>query len=184
MAHHRLFVALHPPPAIRAAIRAVQGGIAGARWQTDEQLHCTLRFLGEQNGQVAEDIAVALSGLHHPAIEARLEGLGCFAHKGRADSLWVGIGPISELRALHDKVDRLLRAAGIAPDPRAYRPHITTARLPRSLAVPEAAAAQLPAPPALAFRFTEVRLYESLLGRDGARYAPVLRLPLGPDAAL
>lgn len=44
---HRLFVALKPPPPMRNALLAAMGGIVHARWQTAEQLHLTLRFVGE-----------------------------------------------------------------------------------------------------------------------------------------
>jgi RNA 2',3'-cyclic 3'-phosphodiesterase len=179
VAHHRLFVALHPPAEVRAALIAAMGGIAGARWQSDEQLHCTLRFLGELDRHAAEDVAQALLALSHPAVEAHLDGFGSFEDRGRVTSLWAGLTPAEPLRALHAKVDRLLVAAGLAPDTRAYRPHITIARFARGAAPPADVARHLPPPPRLAVRFEEVRLYESLLGRDGARYKTVLRCPLG-----
>lgn len=180
MAHHRLFVALRPPAAVRAALLGGMGGVAGARWQDDEQLHCTLRFLGEVDGHRAEDVAAALLGLRHPPVDAELDGLGCFESGGRIHTLWAGIAPVSALRALHDKVDRLLARAGIPADPRAYRPHVTLARFSRTAAPPPDLAQRLPPPPRLAFAFTEARLYESLLGRDAARYETVARYPLDP----
>jgi len=44
---HRLFVAIRPPAAIRAILLGAMGGISGARWQSEDQLHLTLRFIGE-----------------------------------------------------------------------------------------------------------------------------------------
>ena len=179
MAHHRLFVALRPPAAARAALRAMMGGVPGARWQKDEQLHCTLRFLGELHHHAAEDVAAALGGLRSAAIMARLEGAGCFDRAGRVDALWIGVAPREALRALHGKVDRLLARAGIAPDDRAYLPHITIARFPRALAPPPDVAAAIARPDATPFLFSEARLYESLLGPDGATYETVARYRLG-----
>jgi 2'-5' RNA ligase len=175
MAHHRLFVALRPPAAARAALRAVMAGVPGARWQEDEQLHCTLRFLGALDHHAAEDVAAALGGLAHEAIEARFEGAGCFDRAGRVDALWIGVAPREPLRALHAKVDRLLARAGVAPDPRAYLPHVTIARFPRALAPPPDVAASIAPPDTAPFLFTEARLYESLLGPDGATYETVAR---------
>src|SRR5687768_8380838 len=63
-AMHRLFVGLRPPPAIRARLLALMGGVTGARWQDDSQLHLTLRFIGEVERPRAEDIATALSNVH------------------------------------------------------------------------------------------------------------------------
>ena len=69
---HRLFVAIRPPAEIRRALTALMGGVAGARWQDDDQLHLTLRFIGEVDHHRAEDIAAALGGLHASAVTARI----------------------------------------------------------------------------------------------------------------
>lgn len=184
MPHHRLFVALPLPPDARRHLLGLMGGVAGARWQDDAQLHCTVRFLGALDAHAADDVAHALGGLRSPAIDAVLEGLGTFDRQGRdrqgrIDTLWVGVSPVAELRTLHGRVDRRLAAAGIAPDPRAYRPHVTIARFARTAMAPLDLATRLPAPARHPLRFAEVRLYESLLSRDGARYETVARYPLG-----
>ena len=58
---HRLFVALRPPPAIRrACLDAMEDGPPGWAWQDDEQLHLTLRYIGEVDRHRAEDVADAL----------------------------------------------------------------------------------------------------------------------------
>src|SRR3546814_10296472 len=57
---HRLFVAIRPPPAIRVRLLGLMHGIAGARWQDDDQLHLTLRFVGEVDRPQADDLADAL----------------------------------------------------------------------------------------------------------------------------
>src|SRR3546814_10503522 len=58
---HRLFVAIRPPAAIRKALLSIMGGVEGARWQSDDQLHLTLRFIGEVDRHRADDIAAALA---------------------------------------------------------------------------------------------------------------------------
>lgn len=180
---HRLFVALRPPAAIRARLLAAMGGLPGARWQSDDQLHLTLRFIGEVDPHRADDIAAALGQIHAPALALRLGAPGHFAHRGRPEALWVGVGPQAALERLHDKVDRALVRAGLEPERRAFTPHITLARFARS-APPLAA---LPAVDLGAADFTIAHfgLYESTLGHEGARYAEVARYPLdqAPDAA-
>ena len=56
----RLFVAIRPPAPIRALLLDAMGGIGGARWQSDDQLHLTLRFIGEVDRHLAGDIHAAL----------------------------------------------------------------------------------------------------------------------------
>jgi RNA 2',3'-cyclic 3'-phosphodiesterase len=179
MAHHRLFVALRPPREVRHALLATMGGVAAARWQDDGQLHCTLRFLGDVETRVAEDVATALLGLRHPPVEAVIDGLGTFDKAGRIHTLWAGLSPISGLRTLHDKVGRLLETAGIGADDRAYKPHITLARFSRGDAPAPDLAQRLPPPPRLDCLFDEVRLYESQLASEGAHYETIARYPLG-----
>jgi 2'-5' RNA ligase len=178
MTQHRLFVALALPRPVRAALLSTMGGIAGARWQDDSQLHCTVRFLGEVDARQADDAAAALAGVRHPLIAARIEGAGVFDRGGRIDTLWAGVAPLDVLRALHAKVDRAMTRAGFEADPRAYRPHVTLARFGRGAAPPPGILLSV-APPPLAFRFEEMRLYESRLGHGGAAYDVVERYLLG-----
>lgn len=178
---HRLFVALCPPAIVRAQLLALAGGVPGARWQVDEQLHLTLRFVGDVDPRQADDIAVALASIHAPAPTVRLAGTGSFGHRGAAEALWAGVQPHDALAALHRKVDAACVRAGLAPERRAYLPHITVARLSRSagrgIAVDRwlADTAGLASEP---FACTHLILYESHLGHEAAAYRPVLRWPL------
>ena len=56
---HRLFVAIRPPRAVRQRLLAIMGGVRGARWQSDDQLHLTLRFIGEVDRHLGDDIHAA-----------------------------------------------------------------------------------------------------------------------------
>lgn len=179
---HRLFVALRPPPPIRALLLDAMGGVPGARWQDDDQLHLTLRFVGEVERAQAEDVAAALAGVAASAVEARIDGVGTFERRGRADTLWARIAPPEPLAALHRKVDQALRRAAVAPDERRYLPHVTLARMARAghdavaLARWVEAHAGLASP---AFVLDHLYLYESRLGSEGAAYEAVARWRLG-----
>lgn len=182
MSTHRLFVALRPPRAIRAALIGAMHGLAAARWQSDEQLHLTLRFIGEVDRHRAEDIAAALGVLHAPAVAARIAGVGLFERQGRPHTIWAGVEPPTPLAALHRKVDQCLARVGVAPETRAFMPHITLARLNRS-AGPVAPFLALHGDLASApFLFDHVILYESELAHGGSRYHPVARYPLDAKA--
>lgn len=183
MSSHRLFVALRPPRGIRDQLLAAMHGISAARWQSDDQLHLTLRFIGEVDHHRAEDIAAALGGLHAPAITARLAGVGLFERQGRPHTVWAGAEPLAPLAALHHKVDQLLARVGVEREARAFQPHITLARLNRTagpVAPFLALHSDLASPP---FVFAHVLLYESEMGHGGSRYHPVARYPLDLSAA-
>lgn len=179
---HRLFVALRPPPPIRALLSAAMGGVPGARWQDDEQLHLTLRFIGEVDGRVAEDVALALGHVHAPAIEVALAGVGAFDKDGRVNALWAGVTPHDALAALHRKVDHAMVRVGLAPEGRTYLPHITLARLPRSMGMGveiERWCADHAGLSSAPFTIEHLCLFASTLGTGGARYEAVDRWPLG-----
>lgn len=182
----RLFVALRPPPAIRDLLADAMDGVPYARWQDDEQLHLTLRFIGEVDRPQGEDIAAMLAQIHASAPTIRIAGVGIFAHRGRADALWADVQPQDALSHLHRKVDQACVRAGLPPERRAYRPHITLARIARSAGTgPEIDAWQarhagLSSDP---FVMTHLTLYQSHLGQGGASYEPVMRWPLGTGAA-
>lgn len=177
----RLFVALRPPAPVRDLLLDAMDGVPGARWQDDEQLHLTLRFIGEVSMAQAEDIAIALSGVAAPIPTMKIAGVGSFATRGRVHALWAALVPTEPLIALHRKVDRALSAVGVEPDRRAFVPHITLARLARSAGGHPAVAhwladhARLAGPTFSPDRFI---LYESMIGRAGAHYEARAAWPL------
>lgn len=173
---HRLFVALKPPAAIRQRLIATMQGVPGARWQDDDQLHLTLRFVGEVDRHQAEDVAAALGRVRGQRITARIDGVGQFEN-----AIWAGVAPRAALATLHAQVDSALRMAGIAPDSRAYLPHITLARLPKSRSTDPAVTRWLGDHAALSsedFALERLILFESTLGSEGARYEAVAFWPL------
>lgn len=175
---HRLFVAIRPPAHIRESLLAIMGGIEGARWQNDAQLHLTLRFIGEVDRHRAQDVAAALGAVRGAHFSISLNSVGVFDRRGKVDALWAGVTPHDELKALHNKVDRTCQAVGIPPDQRAYLPHITLARLNhRSGPASDFLSlnAGLSSAPFVVDRFS---LFESELGREGAVYHLVERYAL------
>ncbi|HEY6917045.1 MAG TPA: RNA 2',3'-cyclic phosphodiesterase [Allosphingosinicella sp.] len=175
----RLFVAIRPPGPIRAFLLSIMGGIAGARWQDEDQLHLTLRFIGDIDARAAEDVHMALSGVRQAPFEIAVSGLGTFERRGEPSAFWAGVTPQDMLKALHKKVDQACQRAGLEPERRAYHPHITLARLNRSsgpvAGAIEAAGGIRTAP----FTVDGFNLYESTLAPDGAHYSILERYRLG-----
>ena len=176
----RLFVALRPPPPVRAALLGAQGGVERARWQADEQLHLTLRFIGETDRRTGEDLVTALDGVTAPGFDLQVRGVGHFERKGRATALWAALAPSPALDLLERRIERACRAAGIAPETRKFVPHVTLARLGGGAVGAGAwlaAHGDLAAPP---WPVTAYRLYESRMGSGGSAYLPLAEWPLDP----
>jgi 2'-5' RNA ligase len=175
---HRLFVAIRPPAAIRAILLAVMGGISGARWQNEDQLHLTLRFVGEVDRHLAGDIHAALGAIHLAPFEIALNGIGAFDRRGWPDAVWAGVSPHEPLKALHKKIDAALTRVGVAPDQRAFLPHITLARLKRSSGPVGNFLEQAGGLTSAPFAIDHFALFESALAPDGAVYSAVERYKL------
>jgi len=174
----RLFVAIRPPEEIRALLLGTMGGIGGARWQSDDQLHLTLRFVGDVDRHMARDVDAALGALHHPGFDIAIDGLGQFDRRGQPETIWAGVAPRAPLERLNNKVEQALLRVGLAPETRAYLPHITLARLNRhSGPVRDFVAARggLASPP---FSINAFGLFESVLAPEGAVYTEIARYAL------
>lgn len=127
----RLFFALLPPLQLVETLGALMHGVKGARWQSAEQLHLTLRFVGDVPDTLAEDLAAVLPSKIDEAPAISLSGVGYFERGHWPSALWVRALPREPLAQLHRKLDRACQTFGLQPERRAYLPHMTVARLSR-----------------------------------------------------
>ena len=175
---HRLFVAIRPPAEIRDALLVLMGGIGGARWQDDDQLHLTLRFIGEVDRHVAADVHAALGGIRQAPFDLAISGVGMFDRRGIPTTIWAGVAPQEPVRTLNKKVEQAMMRAGLEPETRAFHPHVTLARLNRSSGSVEDYLARNGGASTPAFTVASLHLYESSLTPDGAIYTPLETYPL------
>ena len=124
----RLFVALSLPDRVAEPLAALQTGVPGARWATREQMHLTLRFIGEVDGRVAADIDDALSLISAPRFTLELKGAGEFGGKHPRE-LWAGVASNEALSHLQRKTETALQRIGLRAEERKFTPHVTLARL-------------------------------------------------------
>jgi 2'-5' RNA ligase len=133
----RLFVALQIPPAVRdnlaAMILELRALAPQLKWVRAENLHVTLKFIGETPAENLGAIGKALSTVRSErSVDLHLRGLGFFPNEKRPSVLWAGIEASANLVALAGEVDRALEVAGIPSEARAFTPHLTLARIPAS----------------------------------------------------
>ena len=169
---HRLFVGVDLPALVREALHRLQFGVRSARWVAPENLHLTLRFIGDVDGRQAQDIHDALTALNARSFTIELRDAGCFGPGKRPRALWAGVAPSRELDELKLRVDGLLARAGVPPDSRKYSPHITLARL-RNGAAREIGARIAEISPAVAgtFEVEELILFQSHKSTSGSYYS-------------
>lgn len=169
----RLFVALPLPESVRLHLSMLNGGVPGARWIPSENYHITLRFIGNVENHVADDIDAALSTISTAPFELSFSGVGYFGKASAARSLWAGIARNGALDHLQAKIEPALTRAGLAPEHRRFVPHVTLARLKRA---PSGRVEQFVADHA-GFRSAPITidrfaLFSSFLSSSGAIYTP------------
>jgi len=176
----RLFAAVAIPPAIAEGLVRRQTGLDGARWRPPESLHITLRFFGEVREDIADDLDGELSRTTSPAMELQLERAGSFGEGAEVHAIWAGVADNPALRQLAARCEQAARRAGLKPERRNFRPHVTLAYLRR--ADPTAVARWIQAnnllqsPP---FHIDRFGLYSSRLSPQGSHYALEREYALG-----
>ena len=124
----RLFTALEIPRDAALSLSLLRGGLPGARWIDVENYHLTLRFIGDVEGHVADEIANALDRVRRPPFSLALSGVGAFGSK-KPHAIWAGVAASPDLNALQAEIERICQRIGVPSDPRKFVPHVTLARL-------------------------------------------------------
>jgi 2'-5' RNA ligase len=168
----RLFAALEVPHHIGEGLARRQQGLPGARWRPPDSLHVTLRFFGEIDEARAADLAAELARITGPAPEVVLESVGSAGAGHQLDTVWAGVRDSEPLRVLAGRCEAAARRAGLKPETRTFRPHVTLAYLGRH-AQPDRIAAWIAGHNLLAspsWKATWFGLYSSWGSSDGSRY--------------
>ncbi len=166
---YRLFVAIDPPEEIKSLLTEICYGLQGAKWADPDQMHITLKFIGEVDGAVLRDAREALQVITLDAFNIVVKGMGFFPPRGAPKLIWAGIETNEALIKLRNKIESTLVRAGLEPERRKFAPHIRLANVkmspPRHLINYMAQYPLLQLPP---FRVSEFCLYSSFLASERA----------------
>jgi RNA 2',3'-cyclic 3'-phosphodiesterase len=184
----RLFVALDIPAEVRRAIGEMIARLRdvarGARWVRAEAVHVTLKFIGEMPAERVAAIQEALreARVAEP-VEALFRGAGFFPNERHPRVFWAGIEASPNLAELAGSVDARLSKLGIAAETREFRPHLTLARFKSEdgLARLREEIKKLEPFDFGSMRASEFYLFQSELGRGGAKYTKLANFPFGGD---
>ena len=179
----RLFFGLELPEELHQ--RLIAGGIERARFVAPENLHITLRFIGEVDEPTMRDVALAADGIRFEPVLITLNGAGHFESRGRVSAVWLGGEHSAPLMALRDRLEAAMVRCGLPPERRRFKPHVTVARLtqgrPNEIHHWLAANSMFRAVPFIAARFV---LFSSAIGRGGPRYTAECGFPHGEEYQL
>lgn len=176
----RLFTALEIPAEVASALTLHRGGLIGARWIEPADYHITLRFLGDVDRRMANDIDYMLSDLTAYPFEITLDSLGSFGgDKPRA--VFARAQPNKALTDLQGDLERQMRRLGLPAEARKFVPHVTLARLRDTTPVELAHFLSLhPIVRPFSFTARRVVLMSSRDSIGGGPYVLEAAYPLGP----
>jgi RNA 2',3'-cyclic 3'-phosphodiesterase len=167
----RLFTGLELPRDVRTRLSLLSAPLSGAKWVETEDLHLTLRFLGDIDARTADEFIESIGPFTVEPFELTLSGLGVFGNQ-RPDVIWVGAEPKDVVGRLNQWHERAARAVGLEPDTRPFVPHVTLARLrgtrPQEVARFLESRGQIELPP---FQVSRLAIFSARPGTGGGPYA-------------
>lgn len=175
----RLFLAINPEPTVRRAVIDATSDLRAAapslNWIDESRVHLTLKFLGEQPDSAVAGLVTAMDSVtaRHRRFAMHLREVGAFPNFRRARVVWMGVETDPRLELLHHDVEVACEALGFEVEGRAFRPHITLARVREGTAESELRALSR-ARKTFGFEaethVTSIDVMRSNPGRHGARY--------------
>lgn len=166
----RLFVAIPLPEAVKNVIVRSCRSFPLLRWVRPEQLHLTLRFIGEAPPEQLPVLTSALAEVAVPAFDLQTDGCGFFPDERRPQVFWLGLVPAPELLRMQAEIETALLAAGLPGETRPFVPHLTLLRFnvrPRP-ELPAEIGRNFAGLPPQRFPCSGFNLYSSLLTPAGA----------------
>jgi len=140
----RAFISIGLPGELKSEIRGITSSlsarITGVRWVPKENLHITMKFLGNVNETIIPDIQEILDLVapRHLPVTCRFGGLGVFPDRGRPRIIWLGVKKGSDrLSRLADDLNGELDRLGFKSELRRYTPHLTLGRVRHGARTPQ-----------------------------------------------
>lgn len=124
----RLFTGIEIPAPLADRLSFLRGGLPGARWIDPENYHLTLRFIGDVDMHIADEVAAELARVRRQSFTLRLGDVGALGTK-RPHAIVVRAEPSPALLELQAEHERIMQRIGLVPETRKYTPHLTLARL-------------------------------------------------------
>jgi len=182
----RCFVAIELPSEVHRALAALQARLRSlgpaVRWIRPEQIHLTVKFLGEVAEGNSAAVCKVVQGVAARCQPVQIEvcGTGCFPPLGPARIVWAGItGPPQGLVDCQQACEQEFAELGFQPEHRPYRPHLTVGRIrdPRGSQATRSAIDQQAQFAGGTFLAAELVLFQSVLHPSGPTYTVLARAP-------
>lgn len=183
----RAFITIELDPEIKRVVQSFESGLKaksppGLRWVKTDQLHLTLKFLGDISPTQTQEVSQAISRIaadNHP-FALQIEGTGAFPNWRNPRILWIGLDKSSELHVFFQQLESALESLGFTPEGKPFSPHLTLCRVsdrvdPRMIQPLQKEFDAYPVSSLSPWRVSEVVLFKSVLQPGGPIYTPLSR---------
>ena len=186
----RVFLALNLDEPIKSQLLRLQNRLdkigADVRWGKAEQIHLTVKFLGEITDQMAADVCRLCQNIsaEFEPFEFGVRSAGCFANHGRPRVLWVGVeDPSGSVRRLNERIEKTLAPLGLRRERRVFKPHVTLGRVRSATNALDLRAEVVKGTnfEAGVAQTSEITIYASELGPDGPIHRVIGRAKFAPE---
>lgn len=177
----RLFIAGLLPGEVKAALGGYVASLGkaaeGVKWEKEEKLHITLKFLGEVDEKTAEAVSFVMdtAARKYSPFEMTTGNLGGFPDLNRPHVLYVALSENPGLSGLQREIDEVLEPLGFEREKRKFVPHVTIGRVNGRMR----ARSPLPIPEKIHFTIDEISVVKSVPGKAGSVYTPLHVFTLG-----
>lgn len=178
----RVFFGLEIPAEIKNRLLQVRAEVAGAKWQSVEQMHLTSLFLGDIDEECVLAVREVAREISLAAFELNIAWLGCFGQPHAPQHFWAGAQPEAPVVSLHSAIQNQVESLGLHTERRAYRPHLTLAIFEREPGSVEHFLDQYREILFGTFQVDEFVLFESEQSSAGSVYTVLERYPLSRSA--
>ena len=175
----RLFIAIPIPKDIKNQLLRLRCDVTGVRWLEYDQLHLTLSFLGEVEGDIFKRVLQDLERIYHPSLDIFIKGVGHFGNNNSLRVLYAKVELSNSLKELQKKVVSLLQEEGLPVTERKFIPHITLARSKMGVSSDALPFLRDNSTMSLSFEAEEFVLFSSKLSEFGAKYKEEATYELG-----
>ena len=176
----RVFAALWLPPAARSAVARLQERTEAeaprrVKWVNSDNLHLTIRFIGEVNDAKIPTLVESIATVPRIAISSGFTGTGFFLLKHRSTILWLGVKNTDALQSVKRSTDNALAKVHVIPDKRRFVPHVTVGKTVGALkAIPSLTRIwQQALPTELSFTFAALKLFKTIYLESGIMYEAI-----------
>ncbi len=125
----RLFTGIELPENIKEQLYSLRGGVPNAKWTEKDHMHITLRFIGNIDENIANDLHDGFTQIHAPAFDLQMAQVGFFANGLQMRHLWAGVNNYQALDFLYDKIESVVSRQKLPANKHKFHAHCTLAKL-------------------------------------------------------